>query len=537
MNYLKKKYTSEYFLHRDRQGRSTNFGVEGLADFLSGQIRAEDRAILEKINFSKKSVLDLGFGRGEALKYAFEHGAKTLVGVDFSKPAIQIARSFLKTHHVPARLYYSDLIKFLKDNNGRQKFDLIILLDVIEHIPRIDVTAVLPWLLKSLTPKAILIVNTPVFPVDNDGYKDGIDKRDYEDTDDYEETSGMHINRYTKESLLQFMKANGFTPVSSHYFVASRPFAPIFSGYPFRFPQILWPEQSEYAYSRRFGKEPNVTLTKKIFRFFKWKTKAVLIRAKIIESDTTKIHPRVITVLGGPLTGHRLFVAPQKGVFWQDMVLGIYDGFIYRWLKKYSDLTDKIIWDVGAHVGYHSLGFAALVGEKGKVISFEPNRFNQKRFAKNLRLNPDLAKRIKIIKAALSNKNGTVDFISSDEVENTRSSGSHLGNIIPPENLSVYDGFMKTKVKIYRTDDLVTKNNVPPPNIIKIDVEGAEELVIRGAEKTIRKYKPILFIEVHGILQMYALGEILSKSNYKLELLDDAGGSPNRCFVVAKPSS
>lgn len=537
MNYLRKKYTSEYFLHRNRQGRMTNFGVEGIAEFLSGEIRAEDRAILEKVNFSKKSVLDLGFGRGEALKYAFEHGARELIGVDFSKPALQIAGQFLKIHHVPAKLYCSDLIKFLKDNNGRQKFDLVILLGVIEHIPRIDVVALLPWLSKSLTPKAIVIVNTPVFPVDNDGYQDGIDKRDYEDTDDYEETSGMHINRYTKDSLLQFMKVNGFTPISSHYFVAGRPFAPIFSGYPFRFPQILRPEQSEYAYSRRFGHEPNVTLAKKIFRFFKWKTKAVLIRAKIIESDVAKIHPRVVTVLGGPLINHRLFLNPKKNQIWQDMVLGIYDNFIYDWLKKYFDLTNKVVWDIGAHVGYHSLGFATLVGERGRVIAFEPNQFNQKRLAKNRGLNPDLAKRVKVINSALSDKNEIAEFIFSDDVDDTRSSGSHLGNIVPPEKLSVYEGFKKTKVKAYRADTLVAKKIIPPPYVIKIDVEGAEELVIRGAKKIISRYKPILFIEVHGILQMYSLGKILAKLKYDLELLDSAGGSPNRCFVVAKPSS
>ncbi len=533
MNYLKQKYTSEYFLHRNRQGRPTNFGVEGIADFLSGDIRAEDKAILEKVNFSGKTVLDLGFGRGEALKYAFEHGAKKLVGVDFSDSAIQIAQTFLKVHHVTAKLYHSDLIKFLKENNGRQKFDLVILLGVIEHIPRQDVITVLPWLLRSLTPKAVVIINTPIFPVDNDGYKDGIDKRDYEDTDDYEETSGMHINRYTKESLLQFMKVNGFTSITTHYFVAGHPLAPLFSGYPFRFPQVLAPEHSEYAYSRRFGHEPNVTLVKKIYRFSKWKIKALLIRSRIIESDSDKIRPLVITVLGGPLMGHRLFVNPQKNLIWQDMALGLYDAFIYRWIRKHLDLINKVVWDVGAHVGYHSMSFSTLVGEEGRVIAFEPNQFNQRRLAKNLRLNPDLAKRVKVIKSALSDRNGNVEFIESDEVDDARSSGSHLGTIIPPENPSVYQGFKKTKVKTYQADTLVARKTIPPPSVIKVDVEGAEELVIRGAVKTINRYKPTIFIEVHGVLQMLALGRIFSKIKYNLELLDDDAGSPNRCFVVA----
>lgn len=539
MDYLKKKYTKEYFLHRDKKGRPTDFGVEGIADFLSGEIRANDKAILDKINFSGQSVLDLGFGRGEALKYAKEHGAKKLVGVDFSETAVEIAKRFLKIYHVPATLIYVDLIKYLRENKGKQKFDLIILLGVIEHIPRIDVRKILPLLRETLTPKGVLIVNTPVFAADNDGYQDGIDERTHEDSDEYEETQGMHINRYTKESLLQFMKESGFTPLSTHYFVAgSVPASELvcfLTSYPFRFPQLLTPETYEYAYSRRFGQEPNVTLAKKVFRFFKWKAKAVLIRLKVIESDEVRILPRTTPVLGGPLSGQRLFLAPKKGLFWQDMILGVYDQFIYDWLAKHLQLSGKVVWDIGAHVGYHSLSFAAFVGEKGKVVAIEPNQFNLKRLKKNLRHNPDLAKRIKILPAALSDKNGLADFVFSDEVEDTRSSGSHLGNTPAPEKQEVYAGFKKTKVWTHRADSLVARKILKPPRAIKIDVEGAETLVLLGAEKTIRKYKPVIFIEIHSVSQMFSIQKFFVKLKYALELLDDANGSTSRCFVVAVP--
>jgi len=408
---------------------------------------------------------------------------------------------------------------------------------VVEHIPRGELRKILAELKKSLSDKSVIAINTPIFKVDNDGFKDGIDPRGYEDSDEFEETQGMHINRYTKESLLRFMGESGFTPLSTHYFVTDFPLASklicYLTGFPLRFPQIMKPEQSEYAYSRRFGHEPNATLAKKVFRFFKWKTKAVLIRLKVIEADGAKIRPLVTPVLDGPLAGHRLFLAPKKGLFWQDMVLGIYDSFIYDWLKKHLDLTDKVVWDIGAHVGYHTLSFAALVGNKGKVIAVEPNQFNIKRLKKNLSLNPDLAEQIKILPAALSDQNGSADFVFTDEVEDTRSSGSHLGNIVAPEKQEVYAGFKKTKVKTFRADSLVARKVLPPPKVIKIDVEGAEELMLLGAEKIIKKYRPVVFLEIHSVGQMFAAQKFFAKQKYTLELLDDANGSTSRCFVVA----
>jgi len=544
MNYLREKYTKEYFLNQDKDGSPKEFGVVGLDEYLSGDIRKQDKDILNKINFEGKTVLDIGFGRGEAIKYAYDHKAAKITGVDFSAPVCKLAKDYLDIHKVSANIICSDIAKYLKENR-KVTFDIVLLLDVVEHIPRVELTQILKELKKNIHGQSVLVINTPVFKVDNDGYKDGINRENYEDSDEFEETQGMHINRYTKKSLVDYMSNLGYGALSNHYYVRNAYLPKILGGsfvakiigvtrgFPLIFPVILLPESFEYAYSRKYGTEPNLTIFHKIFRLLRWKAKAALVKFKIIESDLQKLKPKAEYVVQGPLVGRRLWLNLKMSLFWRQMLLGSYDHFIYKWLGENTNLEGKVVWDIGAHFGYHSLCFASLVGDKGRVVAIEPNKFNIKRFKQHLKYNHDLEKRITILECALSDKNGNEDFIFINEVDDSRSSGSHLEGVLPPEQLSVYKGFAKTKVKTVTMDSLIGKNKIPSPDILKIDVEGAEWLVLKGGKKYLEKYKPILLIEIHNILQMYEIQKMLTALSYKIELLEGSDISVSRCFVVA----
>ena len=71
------------------------------------------------------------------------------------------------------------------------------------------------------------------------------------------------------------------------------------------------------------------------------------------------------------------------------------------------------------------------------------------------------------------------------------------------------------------------------PSIIKIDVEGAESLVLEGAVELLSKYKPLLLIEVNNITQMFYVQKRLLKIGYNLEILDKEHTSLSRCFIIA----
>jgi 2-polyprenyl-3-methyl-5-hydroxy-6-metoxy-1,4-benzoquinol methylase len=219
MGYARDKYTKTYFLRRDEQGQPTAFGVMGLEEFEKGGIRAQDQAILAALQFGGKTVLEFGFGRGEAIKYALEHGARRVVGVDFSEDAAQIARQFLQQHGLTAEIVCADALEFVMRPNSGPPYDLVLMLDVIEHIPRSELATLLRALHRVLNPQAVLAINTPVFGVDNDVLTEGLKFRARDESDDFPETAGMHCNRYTKASLRRFMRTCGYGAIAGHFFV------------------------------------------------------------------------------------------------------------------------------------------------------------------------------------------------------------------------------------------------------------------------------------------------------------------------------
>ncbi|MBI4267803.1 MAG: class I SAM-dependent methyltransferase [Chloroflexi bacterium] len=222
MGYLRHKYVKAYYLAEDTCGNRTPYGVAGIDDFRKGDIRKIDKDILRRVNFEGKTVLDLGCGRGEAIKFAIQKGAKKVVGVDFSEDANLIARDFLEKHGVRADLHCQDALSFLQsyaEHSNSQVFDIVLMLDFIEHVPRAELTRTLMCLHRVIHRHGIVAVNTPVYPVDNDVITNGIDPRADDFGDTFEETFGMHCNRYSAESLQSYMADCGFTAISGHFFV------------------------------------------------------------------------------------------------------------------------------------------------------------------------------------------------------------------------------------------------------------------------------------------------------------------------------
>ena len=222
MGYARDKYTRTYFLRRDAQGQPTPFGVIGLEEFEQGGIRNQDKALLAVVDFQGKTVLELGFGRGEALKYSLEQGASRVVGIDFSEDAVAIAQAFLHQHGLRAEILCADALEFVQREPSEGPFDLVLMLDVLEHIPRSECAQLLGKLHRSLRPEALLVINTPVFGVDNDVLSEGLNPRARDESDDFPETAGMHCNRDTQASLRRFLRGCGYRAIGGHYFVNAR---------------------------------------------------------------------------------------------------------------------------------------------------------------------------------------------------------------------------------------------------------------------------------------------------------------------------
>ncbi|MFC1848227.1 FkbM family methyltransferase [Chloroflexota bacterium] len=245
--------------------------------------------------------------------------------------------------------------------------------------------------------------------------------------------------------------------------------------------------------------------------------------------------PQWVEITGGPLNGCHMLLDLNSPAYWQrEMKEGRYDAFIYEEFLKLGSISGVTVWDVGAHIGYHSLAFAALVGPSGRVVAFEPNPHNCERFRMNSERNPDLTGRITLMTSALSNVDGECSFIYSPEVDDGRSTGSHMEEALVPESEASYITFDQTRVPTVKADTLLSEKRMPSPSIMKIDVEGAEKLVLEGAVELLTTLKPLLFIEVHNIMMMFNVQKLLNNLGYQIEVLNSEHSSLSRCFIVAR---
>lgn len=234
-------------------------------------------------------------------------------------------------------------------------------------------------------------------------------------------------------------------------------------------------------------------------------------------------------VYAGPASSVELLVPVPLASWALEMVNGTFDSFLHDALQRHIKLDGARCWDVGAHVGYHSLAFA---NQGAEVVAFEPARANQARLQLHLERNARLASRIRVLPSAVADKDGEMTFVESDEMKG-ESTGSHLTTALPPLRAAVYANFKMQTVSTVTLDTLIQQHGERPPDVIKLDVEGAEHLVIRGGRASLARYGPLLLVEVHHICAMFELALMLRELGYSLEILEREHSEPSRCFVCA----
>ncbi|HEY1207223.1 MAG: FkbM family methyltransferase [Bryobacteraceae bacterium] len=144
--------------------------------------------------------------------------------------------------------------------------------------------------------------------------------------------------------------------------------------------------------------------------------------------------------------------------------------------------------DLGAHVGYYSLKAAAMVGPSGRVLAVEPNPETLRKLRANIRESG--AAQVVVEPVACSDSEGVVDFFASPR-ENT--SASSMSKVNAAQGNSVSATY---RVRTRRLDDIVRESGVTRVDVIKIDVEGAELLVLKGAGETLDRYHPVVEVEL-----------------------------------------
>ncbi len=212
----------------------------------------------------------------------------------------------------------------------------------------------------------------------------------------------------------------------------------------------------------------------------------------------------------------RLSLTPKEA-----SLLGlIYFGTIN---KNDTDLLSKrlkpgdVFFDIGAYIdGWHSLVAAKIVGNKGRVYSFEPHPTFYKRLLENIKLNK--LKNIEAEMLAISNNNGWKTFYSQYNI-----SSFYQNHVTKNAGLKTAET-KSLRVRTTSLDSYVIRKKIKKISLIKIDVECAEMEVLQGAKKILAKHSPNLLVEV---IDSY----LRTAGHTEKELIDYLKGFGYRPFV------
>ena len=203
----------------------------------------------------------------------------------------------------------------------------------------------------------------------------------------------------------------------------------------------------------------------------------------------------ILPILTGNLRGKKWI----KGSHNISVILGTYERkqsleFISFCKNSHSFL------DLGAHVGYYTLLYH-FNNRNGNICAFEPSESNAKLFRKHMELNKILD--YKLFQMAVSDKEGMLSF--------KKSRTSVAGKL---------DEEGETKVSVVKLSTLLANGDIKMPDLIKMDIEGAEGNVLRDLKPLLMVKKPVLFVSTHGKDVHEDCLALLKDIGYRLKPLD-----------------
>jgi FkbM family methyltransferase len=164
-------------------------------------------------------------------------------------------------------------------------------------------------------------------------------------------------------------------------------------------------------------------------------------------------------------------------IFFRPLILGdvqvVFTEYEKHISKIFNPKSGDVVLDVGAYIGYpYTLKSAKLVGNRGKVISIEPDPRNFRILAMNVKSNK--LSNVILLNVAVSDKDGESPFYVRKRPMVSRMQLCHK---IPSDILETI------RVKTRSIDSILEAYNIPNVDWVKIDVEGAEMLCLKGARK------------------------------------------------------
>jgi len=259
---------------------------------------------------------------------------------------------------------------------------------------------------------------------------------------------------------------------------------------------------------------------------YKVKPLAGLIRRRLNRAIPTGLTQ--VRVAGGDLAGFSIVLDMQIE---KDYWLGTYEPDLQAAVRELI-CPDAIAYDVGANIGYVSLLLAKTAGEQGHVYAFEALPQNVERWRKNIELN-GMEARLSLFAGAVTQATGPVRFLVHESVGMGKAVGSagrddqYLSEVTVP-GISL--------------DEFVYGQGHPPPQAVKMDIEGGEVLALPGMRRVLAEARPLMLMELHGAESARIAWETLTAAGYEMRwmrrgypVVPSLEALDWKAYIVAKP--
>jgi FkbM family methyltransferase len=218
------------------------------------------------------------------------------------------------------------------------------------------------------------------------------------------------------------------------------------------------------------------------------------------------LHHQEGLIQRGPGRGLRFNAANSAVGF----LLGAHDADVQDALARLLR-PGMVVYDVGANVGFTAVLAARLVTGAGQVVCFEPLPGNARQVAHNAALNG--FGHVLVRQEALGKEDGEAAFTLS---------GSPTWGKLTAAGPAPGAAAGVTRVPVCRLDAVVAEAGLAAPDLIKMDVEGAEADVLAGAAQTLAAARPVLLVELHGTNR--AVHDALVPLGYTTHILGSRAG-------------
>jgi FkbM family methyltransferase len=189
------------------------------------------------------------------------------------------------------------------------------------------------------------------------------------------------------------------------------------------------------------------------------------------------------------------------------------------WIDNFQLHNSKkiVFWDIGANIGLYSI-YAAIKFNNVEIICFEPSTSNTRTLSRNISIN-NLESKISIFPLALSDKKNIISyfnetsFLEGSAISNFNSNIDYRGKIVRKNQI-------KNKYNLFGTsiDNLILNKILKVPNYIKIDVDGIEHLILKGAKNLLKNNNlKELLIEMNSTYskQFEFINTLMEVNNFK----------------------